>query len=70
MAEPLTITYEDLAEAHEPVVRRVLAHLGIDAPSDLAVEAPRLTVQADELSERWVTRVNDHLVALEGPEPA
>ena len=27
--EPLKITYEELAEAHEPVVRRVLAHLGV-----------------------------------------
>ena len=68
--QPLTITYEELAEAHEPVVRRVLAHLGIAAPSDLAVEAPRLTVQADDLSERWVERIHEHLEALEGPEPA
>jgi LPS sulfotransferase NodH len=68
--QPLTITYEDLAEAHEPVVRRVLRHIGVPAPPDLQVAAPRLTIQADELSERWVTRVHDHLAALEGPEPA
>ena len=67
--EPLTITYEDITEAHEPWVRRVLAHLGIAVPSDLEVEPPRLKMQADELSERWVTRVNDHLEALENPEP-
>src|SRR3954454_8815623 len=29
--QPLKVTYEDLAEAREPVVRRVLDHLGIDA---------------------------------------
>ncbi len=51
-------------------MRRVLAHLGIAAPADLQVEAPRLKVQADELSERWVARVHEHLEALEGPEPA
>jgi trehalose 2-sulfotransferase len=68
--QPLKITYEDLAEAHEPVVRRVLRHIGVPAPPDLRVAAPRLTIQADELSERWVERVHDHLAALEGPEPA
>jgi trehalose 2-sulfotransferase len=65
---PLTITYEELAEAHEPVVRRVLEHLAIPVPTALKVEPP-LTTQADELSERWVARVQDHLEALEGPEP-
>jgi trehalose 2-sulfotransferase len=68
--QPLKITYEDLAEAHEPVVRRVLRHIGVPAPPGLRVAAPRLTIQADELSERWVERVHDHLAALEGPEPA
>jgi LPS sulfotransferase NodH len=68
--EPLTVTYEELAEAQEPVVRRVLAHIGIDAPSGLEFEPPRLKTQADELSERWVARVHQHLEELEGPEPA
>lgn len=67
--EPLTITYEELAEAHEPVVRRTLAHLAVPAPADLQVARSRLATQADELSERWVARVHDHLAALEGPEP-
>jgi trehalose 2-sulfotransferase len=69
-AHPLKVTYEELAEAPEPVVRRVLDHLGVAAPGDLAVQAPSLTVQADSLSETWVRRVHDHLAALEGPEPA
>jgi LPS sulfotransferase NodH len=68
--EPLKITYEELANAREPVVRRVLDHLGIDAPADLGLEAPRLSVQADERSEEWVRRVHEHLVALEGDEVA
>jgi LPS sulfotransferase NodH len=67
--EPLSLTYEELAEDHEPVVRRVLAHLGISPPPDLRVRQPRLESQADELSERWVTLVHDHLAALEGPVP-
>jgi LPS sulfotransferase NodH len=66
--EPLKVTYEELAEAPEPVVRRVLDHLEVEAPADLAVEAPGLTVQADSLSETWVRRVHEHLAALEGPE--
>src|SRR3954471_5468141 len=66
--EPLTLTYEELAAAPEPVVRRVLGHLGIDAPADLRLGSPRLAVQADELSEAWVARVHEHLAALEDPE--
>jgi len=65
--QPLKVTYEELAADREPVVRRVLQHLGIDAPADLGLEAPRLSVQADEQSEDWVRRVHEHLAALEGP---
>ena len=68
--EPLKITYEELAESTDAVVRRVLEHLGIPAPAALAVQAPRLSVQADEISEDWVRRVDEHLRALEAPEPA
>ena len=65
---PLKITYEELADDPEPVVRRVLDHIGIPAPEPLLLEAPQLSVQADELSEDWVRRVDAHLNALEGPE--
>jgi LPS sulfotransferase NodH len=65
---PLKVTYEELAAAQEPVIRRVLAYLAIPAPEPLALPAPRLSVQADELSEDWVRRVHQHLDALEGPE--
>jgi LPS sulfotransferase NodH len=65
---PLKLTYEELAADQGPVVRRVLAHLGIPAPDPLPLPAPRLSVQADELSEDWVRRVHEHLNALEGPE--
>ena len=65
---PLKLTYEELAADQGPVVRRVLEHLGIPAPQPLKLPEPRLSVQADEISEDWVRRVHDHLNALEGPD--
>jgi trehalose 2-sulfotransferase len=65
--DPLNITYEELAEAHDPVIRRVLAHIGVEAPDDLGIDRPRLKIQADDLSEQWVARVHEHLAALEDP---
>ncbi|HEX3518681.1 MAG TPA: Stf0 family sulfotransferase [Solirubrobacteraceae bacterium] len=67
--EPLKLTYEELAADTEGVVRRVLEHLGIPAPETLTAAAPRLSVQADEVSEEWVRRVHEHLAALEAAEP-
>ena len=67
--EPLKVTYEELAESTDAVVRSVLDHLGIVAPDDLQIGAPRLSVQADGVSEQWVARVLEHLEALELPEP-
>jgi LPS sulfotransferase NodH len=67
--EPLKVTYEELAESTDAVIRRVLEHLGIPAPNDMTLEAPRLSVQADEITEEWVRRVDQHLLALEAPEP-
>jgi LPS sulfotransferase NodH len=66
--EPLKVTYEELAESREPVIRRVLDYLEIPVER-LTLDAPRLSVQADERSEEWVRRVHEHLAALEGPEP-
>ncbi|HEY2181530.1 MAG TPA: Stf0 family sulfotransferase [Solirubrobacteraceae bacterium] len=67
--EPLKVTYEELAESTEDVVHSVLEHLGIAAPQNLQIGPPRLSVQADEISELWVARVLEHLEALETPEP-
>jgi LPS sulfotransferase NodH len=67
--DPLKITYEELAGHPEPVVRQVLGHVGIEAPVELSVAEPRLSIQADEVSERWVREFNEHLVGLESPEP-
>jgi LPS sulfotransferase NodH len=68
--EPLKVTYEELAESTDAVIRRVLEHLGIPAPAELEIESPQLSVQADEVSEEWVRRVDEHLRALEVAEPA
>jgi trehalose 2-sulfotransferase len=68
--EPLKLTYEELAESTDAVIARVLAHLGIPPPEGVIPEAPRLSVQADEVSEEWVRRFDQHLIALEVPEPA
>jgi LPS sulfotransferase NodH len=65
--EPLKLTYEELAQGTEEVVARVLEHLGIPVPPDHALEVPRLSVQADEVSEEWVRRFDEHLIALEVP---
>jgi trehalose 2-sulfotransferase len=67
--EPLKVTYEELADSTEGVVHSVLEHLGIAAPQNLQIGPPRLSVQADEVSELWVARVLEHLQALETPEP-
>jgi trehalose 2-sulfotransferase len=67
--EPLKLTYEELAAAPQDTVERALGHLGIDPVDPGVLEGPRLQVQADELSERWVRRVHEHLAALEHPEP-
>jgi trehalose 2-sulfotransferase len=63
--EPLKITYEELAQSTDVVVARVLGYLGIPTPGGASPSAPRLSVQADEMSEEWVQRVDAHLRALE-----
>jgi LPS sulfotransferase NodH len=68
--EPLKLTYEELAHGTEAVVARTLEHLGIPAPRERAREVPRLSVQADEVSEEWVRRFDEHLIALEVPTRA
>jgi LPS sulfotransferase NodH len=50
-------------------VARVLERLGVPLPQGFGAEPPRLTAQADEVSEEWVRRVHEHLAALEAPAP-
>src|SRR3984957_10976911 len=67
--EPLKVTYEEPARSTEAVVARVLEYLENPQPGGFVADTPRLTVQADALSEDWVQRVHQHLAALEAPEP-
>ncbi len=66
--EPLKLTYEELAQGTEAVIARVLEHLGIPVPGGQALETPRLSVQADAVTEEWVRRFDEHLRALETPQ--
>jgi LPS sulfotransferase NodH len=65
--QPLKVTYEELAAAPEPTVRRVLDHVGVEVPDQLEIAGPQLEAQADEMSEEWVAKVHAHLSALEAP---
>jgi LPS sulfotransferase NodH len=69
-SEPLKVTYEELARGTTAVAGRVLEYLEIERPERLDGAPPRLAVQADELSERWVELVRGHVAALEMPAPA
>jgi LPS sulfotransferase NodH len=67
--QPPMVTYEELAEDHDPVLRRVLDHIGVPPPAGVVVGAPRLSIQADSLSEEWVERYMEHLEAAEPLAP-
>jgi LPS sulfotransferase NodH len=53
--EPLEFRYRHIAADPAGCVRRVLDHLGIDAP-DYPEPAPPMERQADATSEDWVDR--------------
>jgi LPS sulfotransferase NodH len=57
--EPLEVVYEDLVEDYEGTVTRVLAGIGIPLSENIAIVAPRMKRQADELSEKWVRLYNE-----------
>jgi LPS sulfotransferase NodH len=54
--DPLVLTYEELAEAPEVAVRRVIAHLGLPPPERVPSETWRHQRQADALTDAWVAR--------------
>lgn len=56
---PLTLFYEDFAEALEPVVHSSLEYLGIPIPEGLVVRKPRMLKQSDEVSESWVRQYHE-----------
>ena len=81
--EPLKLTYEELGREHRrrrpararaprhPGARRIWASVGRPTvPDGASMRAPRLSVQADEMSEEWVRagRWSSHLRALEDAE--
>ena len=64
-AEPLKVTYEELAAAPEPVVRRVLDHVGIDSTGDCASTPRRSPSRPTSSPKPGSSTVHDHLAALE-----
>lgn len=53
---PYRLTYEELAAAPIPEIRKVLAFIGVQLPDDFRFEPPALKQQADKLTEEWVAR--------------
>jgi LPS sulfotransferase NodH len=53
---PHQVVYEDLVENYAPIIRGALDHLGVDPTGSVTISAPSLRRQADQLSERWVTK--------------
>jgi trehalose 2-sulfotransferase len=52
--QPLRIAYEDLSRNYESCVRSVLGYLGLPTGARLELPTPRLRVQRDTTTERWV----------------
>ena len=60
--EPLEIVYEEFAQQPQPVVRRVLDHIGV--PSEgVHVPEPPMRRQSDARSQEWVDRFRDEVPA-------
>ena len=55
-ADPLVITYEDLAADYAGTIGAILGWLGVAHPDAVRIRPPRLRRQADELSEAWLAR--------------
>lgn len=67
--DPVKVTYEDLAEDREAVIRRVLQCIDLELPDGFTLGTPPLSVQADDLSEEWRERYMRHLEADEPVAP-
>jgi len=57
--EPLVVTYEEMKEAYEPLVKQVLEFLEIPLPAKLEIFTPLLP-QSDSVTEGWI----EHYYAL------
>src|SRR4030095_16074916 len=58
-SEPFVIYYEDFVRTYRDTILSVLAFLGVQSPSGLKIQAPRLKKQADETVEDWVRRYRE-----------
>jgi len=52
---PLAVTYEDFIANYDETVRRVLAHIGVEAVTD--IPPPLLAPTSDDVNQVWVERV-------------
>jgi LPS sulfotransferase NodH len=57
--EPKIVVYEELEQAYDATIRKLLQDLHIPLPADLVIPKPRLKKQADQLTEEWVQRFHD-----------
>jgi LPS sulfotransferase NodH len=53
---PLVVVYEQFAPRYETAAREIVELLGISGINDVRLPPPRMTRQADELSEEWFAR--------------
>lgn len=53
---PYTVVYEDFVDSYRETISAILADLGIEAPKELVVAAPRTAKLADDETEEWVER--------------
>jgi LPS sulfotransferase NodH len=54
--DPFVVMYEELAQSFEAVALEIVDYLGIERRRDLHVPPPKMTPQADEISELWIAR--------------
>jgi len=52
--QPFTVVYEQLTEAYEETLFKILQYLNIPIPENLVLAERRMKKQADGLSEEWV----------------
>jgi trehalose 2-sulfotransferase len=67
--EPLRIVYEELVKDYEEKTLWLLDELGIPLPEGFTITQPKMSRQADDLSEEWVRLYNERKVAEAGGLP-
>jgi LPS sulfotransferase NodH len=55
-AEPLPVTYEDLAADYVGTLRRILAWLGLESGAEVPIPRPRLRRQTDARTAMWLDK--------------